>query len=170
MTTPTSSTNPNPFGPTRPLNPTQDPTPLPSPHISPVPSRQPSPDPPPNAYFSHSQRKHVNLPQLKDEIEALQNWNPRDRPWRNQTCIFPEPIYTLEGQPEVSQLNFRTAALQALSRWRQIGSYMPRLYPSEEQWNKFLPELRAHLKSAITLLEAKGMEQGIEKTKYFINE
>src|ERR1700749_4816755 len=65
---------------------------------------------------------------------------------------------------------FRLAAHRALSRWRQVGSFMPRLYPSEEQWKKFPPEARADAKSVVTLLEAKGLEDGMEKTKYFINE
>src|ERR1700749_2542808 len=47
---------------------------------------------------------------------------------------------------------------------------MPRLYPSEEMWKTFPPESRADVKSIVTLLEARGLEDGVEKTKYFINE
>src|ERR1700749_1120535 len=114
MAAASSSTNPNPPGPSR--NPT--------PHGS----RSSSPQPP-STYFSHSQNKRVELPQLKDEIDALLAWNPRDGAWKNQTCLFPEPLYTLESQPEIIQTNFRLAAHRALSRWRQVESYMPRLYP-----------------------------------------
>src|ERR1700749_4456699 len=111
MAAASSSTNPNPPGP----------TPHQSPHISPVPSRPSSPQPA-STYFSHSQNKRVELPQLKDEFDALLAWRPRDGAWKNQTCLFPEPIYTLETQPEIMKTNFRLAAQRALSKWRQVGS------------------------------------------------
>src|ERR1700749_4805358 len=94
-------TSPNPSNPFE-SNPNPDPPNTgetqynPTPHASRSGSRSRSTERPQRTFYSHTERRDIVIPSLADEIQALHNWTESDRPWQNTSCLFPNPLYTLE--------------------------------------------------------------------------
>jgi hypothetical protein len=124
---------------------------------------------PSGSFFSHHEMREVVLPQLSDEIKALRGWDHRKEPWRNTFNFYPEPLCEMENLPEITKEAFRSLAQLALTKWREYGSRMPKLYPSREEWEAF-PSVRTGVSEALTLLQVRGLEGEIPTTRYFPNE
>ena len=117
-----------------PTNPSQSQNPL-----NPTQQQPPGPNPPDQAnpntgYWSHSQNAQVTMSSLEQEIETFHNWDHLLSPWRSTTNFYPNYLYEEEGKSIMIKSLFRSYAHYTLSKWRQIGSPMPKLYPAQSEW------------------------------------
>ena len=124
---------------------------------------------PPVRYWSHAQNTEVAISSLAEEIAAFQSWDFQLNSWKTTHNFYPDYLYEEEEKSVMIRSLFRAYAQFALERWRQVGSQMPKLYPSHTEWEKH-HQIGVSIMSALVLYTVKGAEDGTIQTRYFIDQ
>ena len=175
---PSTSSNPNP-DPTPPDNPASTSNPAPNPSTTstnplsssifhPV-DNDPDEDTEGASFFNHSKRRPYEIPTLEEEITAFNNWNHDLDKWHNTVNFYPDPLYLLERKSEEEKELFRSGTRRALSKWREKGPPMLKLYPKESQWEFVGQAAVKEIRDSLTLYLVRGLKNGKEKEVYKIN-
>ena len=120
-------------------------------------------------YWSHAQNAQVAISSLAEEIETFQSWDFQLSSWKTTHNFYPDYLYEEEEKSVMIKSMFRAYAQYALERWRQVGSQMPKLYPSCTEWEKHY-QIGVSIMSALVLYTVKGAEDGTFQTRYFIDQ
>ena len=120
------------------------------------------------SYWSHALEAQVSMSSLAREIETFRGWDQFLKgAWKTTKSFYPEYLYEMEEKSVLIKSLFRSHAQFAVERWRQVGSPLPKLYPSRDEWHE-----NHHLGVLTRCLElyvVKGEENEALVTKYFIN-
>ena len=104
--------------------------------------------------------------------EAIKEFKERTLPWTSTYSFWKEKLVDLEKVSQTKIDSFKNGATYANSRWREPNSYIPKFYPTLEDWT-YIPEgdLLETLNTALTLYEVKGHNMADqEESRFFIDQ
>ena len=106
---------------------------------------------------------------LTREVETFCEWDRFLKgDWKTTKSFYPDYLYEMEEKSVLIKSLFRSHAQYAVERWRQVGSPLPKLYPSADEWHE-IHHLGVLLARCLELYVVRGEENEALVTKYFIN-